>query len=336
MNSSEKPHANICLNNYCNYNCYYCQSGGENHGSSEDRCLELQDVKKILLSLDKLGVARVRFTGGEPTLLSYFGEILEYALSLNFSKIRIATNGYKITNHIEHLKNERVRVLLSLDTLDEEKFSSITGGGKLNTLIKAMKELSDNQIDTRINTVLMKSNLSELTSIIEHCKKMNFSIKLLGLELLDCFDKKRILDEWVDIDKQEKIIESIGIKSNEIMAPGNLGIPMNEYRNGDINIRVRFFDGWGAKYIETCESCPIFPCPSGIYGIQILADGEISLCRFRRGFKFNFYECKDTNEIYRKIERMLYETLENDKIITQKKEVSFGTKKFIEIPESIC
>lgn len=333
MKSKEKPHANICLANYCNFNCYYCQSGGENHSSSKIKNLELKEVKKILDVLEKMGVERIRFTGGEPTLLPYFGEIIDYALNLNFSKIRIATNGFNITKYIKNIKSDKVRVQLSLDTLDKKKFKEITGHDKLDQILEAMRILSENHINTRINIVVMRSNLSEIQNIINYCKTMHFSIKLLGLELLDCFDKQRVLSEMIDFKEQKILLENVGTKYNEIMAPGNLGIPMNEYRNGDINIRVRFFDGWGAKYVESCKRCSIFPCPSGIYGIQILSDGEISLCRFRRGLKFNIFDCKDSDELFQKIENLLFETMGGSKMIKQMEGVTFGTEKFIKIPQ---
>lgn len=335
MNYEERPYANICLTNFCNFRCYYCQSGGENHGVCGNKDLELNNVKQILTVLERVGIDRIRLTGGEPTLLPYFGEIVRYAVKLKFSKIRISTNGYNVSEYVDILKNKKIRVQISLDTLDKKKFKSITGCDELETVIRAMDVLSENQINTRINTVVMKSNLSEIRNIIRYCNDKRFSIKLLGLELLDCYDKNRVLNELITYDDRIKLLENIGTKYNEIMAPGQLGVPMDEYKNGNISIRVRFFDGWGAKYIDSCKKCSIFPCPSGIYGVQILANGEISLCRFRRNLKFNFLECMDENEMYVKIKEMLDEILNDEKKIEQTEAVIFGTKEFIKIPESI-
>lgn len=335
MNCKEHPYANICLTNSCNLRCYYCQSGGENHGICGNKNLELSNVKQVLNVLEKAGIDRIRFTGGEPTLLPYFGEIIRYAVNLRFSKIRISTNGYKISEYVDILKNKKIRVQLSLDTLEKQKFESITGYDELETVIKSIDTLSKSNINTRINIVVMKSNISEIKDIIEYCNEKNFSIKLLGLELLDCYDKNRVLDELVDYDDRKALLGSIGRKYNEIMAPGQLGIPMGEYKNGNISIRVRFFDGWGATYIDSCKKCSVFPCPSGIYGVQILANGEISLCRFRRNLKFNFLECIDENEIYIKLKEMLDKILSEKNKIEQTEAVTFGTEKFIKIPESL-
>ncbi len=335
MNCRERPYANVCLTNECNYKCYYCQVGGENHGIYGKKSLQLNDVKKILKILDNLDVKRIRFTGGEPTLLPYFGDIICYALELGFSKIRISTNGHNVSRYVEKLKNERIRIQVSLDTLEKEKFAKITGGGNLEQVMKELDILSTNNINTRINVVVMKSNLMEINNIINYCNEKNFSIKLLGLELLDCFDKERVLREIISKKEYSELLENIGDKCNEIMAPGKLGIPMSEYKAGKTNIRIRFFDGWGAKYIEFCKNCSIFPCPSGIYGIQILSNGETSLCRFRRGKKIDLLECKDEKDIALDLENLLDEVIDDAKKIKQTEVVTFGTKEFIKTPESI-
>lgn len=334
MQIDERPYANICLTDYCNFQCYYCQPGGENHRRSEKINLPLDATKHMMRALALAGVSRIRITGGEPTLNPFFAEIMQYALQLSFSKIRLSTNGCLVDKYIDILKNEKIRVQVSLDTLNRNKFVQITGQDKLQKVLNNLELLHQNGINTRINVVAMNSNQEEILNIVKYCEKNNFAVKVLGLELLDCFKKKEVLTERINDNAVQMILTKLGEIAGQTMAPGELGIPMNEYKSNNISVRTRFYNGWGAKYLYYCKNCPIFPCPSGIYGIQILADGEVSLCRFRRSPKFNFLKCQDSDEIYKQLIEILNELAIPNMRVVQKEEVTFGTEEFIKIPES--
>lgn len=334
MQIDERPYANICLTDYCNFQCYYCQPGGENHRKSEHINLPLNITKEMLKALALAGVSRIRITGGEPTLNPFFTEIFQYALGLSFTKIRLSTNGYLVDKYIDVLRNKKIRVQVSLDTLERDKFAYITGQDNLPKVLSNLELLHQEGINTRINFVAMKSNMDEIPNIVRYCEENGFAVKILGLELLDCFKKKEVLNERLDDKVKQMMLNRLGEISGQTMAPGELGIPMNEYKSNNVSVRTRFYDGWGAKYLHYCKKCSIFPCPSGIYGIQILADGEVSLCRFRRAPGFNFLKCKDSDEIYNRLIYMLDELVIPNMRVEQTEEVAFGTEEFIKVPES--
>lgn len=326
------PYANICITNKCNFRCFYCQDGGENHCHQKITHMTYTTAKKILDVISGIGVSRIRITGGEPTLNPDFDQIVQYASSLNFSKIRISTNGAFIKNHITVLKDPKIRVQVSLDSLNKDIFHNITDNSdEFENVLDSLSTLSNNHIPTRINMVVLKSNQKEISNMITFCEKMGFSIKLLGLELLDCFDKNRVLNEVITQENYQLILKRIGKKINTIMAPGNLGVSMDEYILNNVTTRVRFFDGWGAKYSRSCKECGIFPCPSGIYGIQILSDGVLSLCRFRRNKCIDCLSLSQ-DELYSELQNLLEITLNPENNLPQKRKVSYGIDQFIKIP----
>lgn len=335
MSCKNLPYANICITDQCNLHCFYCQAGGENHCIHQVSHMTFERARKILDVLSDIGVSRIRITGGEPTLNPDFAKIVKYAITLDFAKIRISTNGTFIANYCELLRNPKIRVQISLDTLNERKFKEITNSNCFNLVMNSLSILSLENIITRINMVVTKSNYKEIPKMISYCEKKHFSIKLLGLEMLDCFDKQRVLKDIINSNEYEQVISSLGSKCNEVMAPGNLGISMDEYTTQNVTTRVRFFDGWGAKYTKACRNCDIFPCPSGIYGIQVLTDGSLSLCRFRRGESFIF-DNYDQKELQKKLICMLDEALNTNNSLVQLRRVEYGISKFIEIPESIA
>ena len=328
------PYANICITNECNFQCFYCQDGGENHCHQKKTHMTYDTSKKILDVLSFIGISRIRITGGEPTLNPNFDQIVQYAKKLSFSKIRISTNGSHIKDHIAVLNDSKVRVQVSLDSLNKDVFRSITGRDDFENVIDSLYVLSNSHIATRINMVVLKSNLKEIPDMISFCERKGFSIKLLGLELLDCFDKRRVINEIITQEDYQLILKMLGKKSNAIMAPGNLGISMDEYTLKNVTTRVRFFDGWGAKYTNSCKNCHIYPCPSGIYGIQILADGAVSLCRFRRNKSINILQLS-RDEICSELQELLENALSPKNNLPQTRRASYGIDQFIKIPSSI-
>ena len=92
----------IAITTYCNYQCFYCKEGGESI-SKEKETISLQNIKRIIDNAYDEGIRNFRITGGEPTGVSYFGELVQYIMSFNNTKVRINTNGYKLMKHIHIL-----------------------------------------------------------------------------------------------------------------------------------------------------------------------------------------------------------------------------------------
>lgn len=85
----------IAITTYCNYQCFYCKKGGESI-SKERETISFDDVKKIIANAYANGIVNFRITGGEPTSVSYFCELIEYIMKFKDTKVRINTNGFRI------------------------------------------------------------------------------------------------------------------------------------------------------------------------------------------------------------------------------------------------
>ena len=103
----------IAITTYCNYQCFYCKKGGESI-SKEKETISFDDVKKIIANAYANGIANFRITGGEPTSVSYFCELIEYIMKFKDTKVRINTNGFRILEYIDVLtKYKEYTILLS-------------------------------------------------------------------------------------------------------------------------------------------------------------------------------------------------------------------------------
>ena len=114
----------ITLTNRCNLNCLYCHHDGMVRSDDEMTPDEIYTICKIA---KKLGVKKIRISGGEPLLKKDIVEIVRKIASLNFKDISMTTNGTLLEKYAKDLKDAGLdRVNVSLDTLDRKTYELIT------------------------------------------------------------------------------------------------------------------------------------------------------------------------------------------------------------------
>lgn len=173
----------IALTTYCNYQCFYCKEGGESISKNKET-IPLGKVQRIISNAYEMGISNFRITGGEPTSVFYFGELIEYIMSFKDTKVRINTNGFRILNYIEVLKQykERLDVVFSVDSISEYlngvHFPKFLSAG----VMKTTKVLRENGILVRYNIVVTKLNEDEVKELVlKATDEMNVNVKLLDL-----------------------------------------------------------------------------------------------------------------------------------------------------------
>ncbi len=110
----------IAITTKCDYRCFYCKEGGESI-SKEKETIPFTKLKKIIGIAYNVGISNFRITGGEPTEVCYFSELIEYIMSYEDTKIRINTNGYRILKHLDVLVKYKARldIVISVDAISE-------------------------------------------------------------------------------------------------------------------------------------------------------------------------------------------------------------------------
>ena len=123
-----------------------------------DDMLNVEEIEKLLEVFASLGVRKLRFTGGEPFMRRDFEHLLIKISERNlFESITITTNGVLTAPHVPLLKSLGIHsVNLSLDTLDAQRFESITRRNELERVMHTFHSLLDHGIPTKINAVIME------------------------------------------------------------------------------------------------------------------------------------------------------------------------------------
>lgn len=175
----------VSLTDRCNLRCIYCMPEDGIKKKYHHDILRFEEVAKIISASVKLGVNKVRFTGGEPLILKGIDKLIAYtALMPSIKDIAITTNGILLADMASDLKRAGLnRVNISLDTLNAEKFKYITRIGDINKVIEGIEKcLSLDMVPVKINTVLMKGiNDDEVNEFLYLTKQFPIQIRFIEL-----------------------------------------------------------------------------------------------------------------------------------------------------------
>ena len=116
----------ISLTDVCNFRCAYCMPDEAISFMPTAQLMQANEIDKIAETFVKMGVKKIRLTGGEPLVRKDVAEII-HLLSKYPVELTLTTNGSRVDDFIEVFEKAGIKsVNVSLDTLDKEKFSLIT------------------------------------------------------------------------------------------------------------------------------------------------------------------------------------------------------------------
>jgi len=162
----------IGLTSLCNIRCRYCLPAGKQAVITQATYAEILEV---LRASYEVGIRRVHYTGGEPTVRKDFVDILQAAKSIGFTQQIVTTNGSRLHHFIEKaVVSGLTRAIVSLDTLDEQQNIFITRAKFFNSTRRTIEravELLPTM--TKISCVTMRSTLKELPRLVEYARDLN-------------------------------------------------------------------------------------------------------------------------------------------------------------------
>ncbi|MBV4428202.1 GTP 3',8-cyclase MoaA [Clostridium tyrobutyricum] len=176
----------ISLTDRCNLRCRYCmpEEGVVPKLNHED-ILRFEQILKIIKASSLIGINKIRYTGGEPLIMNGIDNLIYETSSIEgIEDISITTNGILLCDAAGDLKKAGLnRVNISLDTLNEKKFNSITRGGDLNKVIQAIEKcISLGYSPVKINVVLLKGiNDDEIQDFINLTLDMPIHVRFIEL-----------------------------------------------------------------------------------------------------------------------------------------------------------
>ena len=255
----------ITLTNRCNVNCIYCHHDGMRSSKNE---MTPDEVYKICQIAKRIGVRKIRLSGGEPLIRKDIVEIVSKINSIGFNDISITTNGILLEKYAKDLKDAGLdRVNVSFDTLNPETYEFITKKDYLESAKKGiLKSVEVGLYPVKINMVIMKDiNEHEIKDMFNFCKENDMVLQLIELiESENCDDDKFSAEYHYKLDMVEERLSDIAdeVREREFMQ----GRRKYYINGGEIEV-VKPLDN--TKFCANCTRLRVTP------------DGKIKPCLLR-------------------------------------------------------
>ncbi|MDD5021196.1 MAG: radical SAM protein [Endomicrobiaceae bacterium] len=156
----------LLLSSKCNISCIMCHSNEMNFEMSENNMQKISTYFKYL--------EHIVWWGGEPTISPKFYKLLENALAYKNIKHTIITNGqYMPDNLADLIVKNNIEVVLSIDSVEKDKYEKIRKGASFEKLLKTIEILSPLKEKSllKINYVVMNMNKDELDKVFDFARK---------------------------------------------------------------------------------------------------------------------------------------------------------------------
>ncbi|HIF49160.1 MAG TPA: GTP 3',8-cyclase MoaA [Cytophagales bacterium] len=257
----------ISLTERCNLRCLYCMPKEGVELTPKKYLMQSNEIIYLAKLFVKYGVNKIRLTGGEPLIRKDFPEIVRKLSQLPVD-LSITTNAVIINKHLELLQECNIKTLnVSLDTLQEKRFKTITFRNNFKHVIQNIQELLKQGFNIKINVVLMKGvNDDEIIDFINFTKNRNIAFRFI--EFMPFVGNK-----W----KRDKIVsyESILNVVKNYFGEEKLIFLVNKTHDTSRNFKIKDFQGsFGIISTVTnpfCDQCN---------RIRLTADGKIKNCLF--------------------------------------------------------
>jgi cyclic pyranopterin phosphate synthase len=232
-----------------------------------DEVLRNEEFIKLNKIFIKMGIKKIRFTGGEPLVRKGFFDIISETGKIDPKiELCITTNGTLLDEHISDLKRYNVKKLnISLDTMSQERFSSLTGVDNFNTVINNIeKSLRVDFFDIKINGVLMKSTLREIDDFLHYFAGKNITLRFIErmpVTEQDEFNEFIPSDDLIEILKEKGELTRKGNDDTNVALQYDL-----KFKNK--NIKIGIIPPVTHRFCASCNR------------LRITSDGNFKTCLY--------------------------------------------------------
>lgn len=170
IHGREIDYLRISITDRCNLRCVYCMPKDGIQHIPHTEILTYDEIVRICRSMTRLGIRKIKLTGGEPLVRKDCACLVHMLKELpGIEKVTLTTNGTLLSEQMTELAKAGIDAInISLDTLDPEQFAQITRRQNLENVLEGLKiALAYPQINLKINCVPFNQtqNLLEVASL---------------------------------------------------------------------------------------------------------------------------------------------------------------------------
>ncbi|MEV0153481.1 GTP 3',8-cyclase MoaA [Micromonospora sp. NPDC050686] len=180
----------VSLTDKCNLRCTYCMPAEGLPWLAGPQLLTDEEVVRLVrVAVRRLGVTEVRFTGGEPLIRPGLPGIVAAVAALEpRPRISLTTNGIGLARLAPALRAAGLdRVNVSLDTLDQARFSRLTRRDRLADVLAGLAGATTAGLTpVKVNSVLMRGvNDDEAPALLRFALDQGYQLRFIEQMPLD-------------------------------------------------------------------------------------------------------------------------------------------------------
>ena len=200
----EISYLRVSVTDRCDFRCVYCMSE-DMHFLPKADILSLEELDRVCSAFVRLGVRKLRLTGGEPlvrrNVMTLFHALGRHLKTGALDELTLTTNGSQLARYAEELKAAGIRrINVSLDTLDAAKFTAITRWGKLPQIMAGLAAAKRAGLQIKINAVALKGvNDDEFDRLIAWCGDEGFDLTIIEVMPMGEVGAAMRLDQYLPL-----------------------------------------------------------------------------------------------------------------------------------------
>jgi cyclic pyranopterin phosphate synthase len=206
----------ISVTDRCNLKCIYCKPKDKLKDFNKSDILTPEEIVRFVRIACKFGLKKVRITGGEPLLNEQIIPLIESIKKTGIRDLSLTTNGIMLAEKADDLKKAGLdRVNISLDTMNRDKYKTMTGGGDISAVWKSIERAEEAGLSpVKINVVPIRGlNDDEIVSFASltldrdyHVRFIEFMPSACGIWDKDrCVGSEEIKEKMLGLGELEKI-----------------------------------------------------------------------------------------------------------------------------------
>jgi cyclic pyranopterin phosphate synthase len=259
----------ISVTDRCNFRCTYCMPLEEYAWIDKRDILTFAEITRLATLFVRLGVTKIRLTGGEPLLRRNLDSLVNrLSLIQGLKDLCLTTNGSLLAQQAAALAQAGLkRVNVSIDTLDPEKFRRMTGRGNLEQVLAGLFAARAQGLNPiKINAVVERGiNDDDIIPLAEFSRKHGFHLRFI---------------EYMDVGNSNNWVTSKVVPKREILQKIHAQLPLEmfgsnpesapsvDYRYADDNGQVGVIASMTEPFCSTCTRA------------RLTAEGQLVTCLF--------------------------------------------------------
>jgi len=263
----------LSVTDRCNYRCVYCMPPEGVPFKPHEEILSYEDMAFFVNAAVRMGISKVRVTGGEPLVRRGLPDLIGMIHALpEIRDISLTTNGILLPRFGAALKERGLdRVNISLDSLDPQRYRLMTRGGSLQAVLAGVEAaLRFDLSPVKLNVVMMPELLAELPSFVAITRERPLHVRFIEwMPVGGCGPRstsESLSKQQVMAALQQLGVERLG-RLEPVASPGGWG-PARYYRFHGHEGTIGFIGSVSDHFCGECNR------------LRLTADGRLKNCLF--------------------------------------------------------